>query len=113
MVLARIGPSAYRLELPVAWRIHPVFHVSLLRAFDGSGVGRFPSSDPIILGDAGEFEVDRIVRHRERGRGRGRVSEFLVLWKGFDLSSATWEPEGNLTNAPERLAEYWASVKPP
>lgn len=57
--------------------------------------------------------MERIVRHRERGRGRGRVTEYLVLWRGYDLSSATWEPEGNLANAPERLAEYRASLRPP
>lgn len=27
----RVGPSAYRLKLPISSRIHPVFHVSQLR----------------------------------------------------------------------------------
>ncbi len=27
-ILERIGGAAYRLELPGAWRVHPVFHVS-------------------------------------------------------------------------------------
>ena len=38
-VVASVGPVAFRLELPPAWKIHDVFHASqLFRAFgfDGS-----------------------------------------------------------------------------
>lgn len=56
-----------------------------------------------------EYEVERILRHRKR-KGRGRSWEFLVLWRGFDIASATWEPERHLAHAPERVAEYWASL---
>ena len=32
-VTKRVGPVAYELELPQTWKIHPVFHTSLLRPF--------------------------------------------------------------------------------
>lgn len=35
-VLRRNGEAAYHLDLPVSSTIHPVFHVSLLRAYHGT-----------------------------------------------------------------------------
>ncbi len=39
VIQAKIGPAAYRLELPQSWRVHPVFHVSQLKAVVGSPQG--------------------------------------------------------------------------
>ena len=56
-----------------------------------------------------EYEVEKILRHRKR-RGRGSGLEYLVLWKGFDVSEATWERAENLANAPVPMKLYWDSV---
>ena len=58
--------------------------------------------EPVLVGDEIEYEVDMILRHRRR-RGRGVGLEYLVLWKGFDLSEATRESATNLEHAPEKL----------
>ena len=44
-----------------------------------------------------EFEVEKIMGRRARGRGDG--SQYLVVWKGFNRDAATWEPEDTLPPA--------------
>lgn len=76
-----------------------MFHVSLLKQYVHGSVNQSKAvPQPILIGDELEFEVERILRHRKR-RGRGHGLEYLIVWKGFDLSEATWEASDNLDNA--------------
>lgn len=45
-VAAHVGPMAYRLDLPAASAIHPVFHISQLRRVIGHGHTMFPIPPP-------------------------------------------------------------------
>ena len=38
--------------------------------------------------------------------GRRNKIEYLVAWKNYDATDATWEPEGNLENAKDILRAY-------
>ena len=109
-----ISATAYELDLPDTLRVHPVFHVHLLKPyFDGSA--QFPARiselrpepEPDDFNDAGEpqWAVESILRKRRRGR----AVEYLVKWRGYPVEESTWEPLANLQNAEETIQEFEAS----
>ena len=99
-----ISPVAYRLSLPPAWRIHPVFHASVLKAYRRSPefIREETPPPPILVDDVEEYEVEAILRHK----GKGARRRYLVLWKGYPVTEASWEPESSLQNAPRILSDY-------
>jgi len=105
-ISAKIGSVAYRLELPAHYRIHPVFHVSLLEPYRSDGRYQ-PPPPPLEIDGALEYEVDRILAHRTIKRGKRRLLEFLVAWQNYGPEHNSWEPERNLKNAKTSIAEYW------
>jgi len=63
-VLKRIGNVAYRLELPHQWRVHDVFHVSLLRRYIARGNDGFVAAPPVEwLNNEPLYEVESILDH--------------------------------------------------
>ncbi|KAJ9508268.1 hypothetical protein QJQ45_011785 [Haematococcus lacustris] len=103
---AHVGEDAVKLTLPPAMsRIHPVFHVSLLRPYEGN-FGRLPPTELGWLDDSPQYEVERIVNHRHVRAGKAK--EYLVKLKGYEDSDNTWEPASNLANAPDCVNLYKA-----
>ena len=100
---------AYQLQLPDALRIHDVFHVSLLRPYQSDGPVQPPPPSLLIEGEV-EFEVDRILDHRDRPLRKGQAHQYLVKWLGYGPEHNTWEPEQNLQNCQQSLRMYWKSV---
>ena len=102
------SPLVAKLALPLSLsQIDNNFHVSLLRpAAEG-----FPSQSarpPPVIPAANEsqddaYEVEEILDSRMR---RGRT-QYLVRWTGYP--DPTWEPEGNLDNCEQALADYRAA----
>ena len=77
---------------------------------------RYHFPDPVETAEGNdEYEVDEIVRHRVRRRGkntsRTRKFEYLVFWTGYPAHEATWEPAENLHNAQEKLKEYYQRIE--
>jgi hypothetical protein len=101
-----LSPVTYRLLLPSGWKIHDVFHSSLLTPFretDTHGPA-YPTPIPDIIEGEEEFEVEGILKHKVR---QGKA-HFLIRWKNCLPSEDSWEPEDNLTHAKDILREYWA-----
>ena len=107
--------TSYKLDLPPHMKIHPVFHISQLKLYrrPTDETRTYEKPGPVIVGDGNEeFEVDEIINHRKRKRGRKfNKTEYLVVWKGYPVYDSTWEPEENLANAPEKVAEYHSRVE--
>jgi hypothetical protein len=107
-VLEQINPVAYRIRLPPSWKLHPVFHVSLLRlAHIDEKLHPDPIRDdlrppPDIIDNEEEYEVEKIIDHR----GGIRRRQYLVKWRGYPISEATWEPKNLLRHAPDAIHAY-------
>ena len=115
-ILKRIGPVAYKLELPPQWRIHDVFHASLLRRYIERGdTGHVAAPPTEWLAEDPLYEVEAILDHAQRPapsktRTKRITTKYLIKWKGYDHLHNSWEPEANLINCRELLEEYWQRV---
>ncbi|KAJ9515658.1 hypothetical protein QJQ45_002704 [Haematococcus lacustris] len=95
-VLHIVNNVAVKLDLPPAMsRLHPVFHVSLLRKYTSD----FPHLPPPVdwLDETPLYEVEKLLDHRVVRAGKARG--YLVKWKGYNETYNTWEPRANLTAA--------------
>jgi hypothetical protein len=107
-ILKVIGESktAFELELPPQWRIHPVFHVSLLDPYRANKIKRrkqlVPPPPEVVSHRELEYEVKEILDSKiTRNKLR-----YLVDWKGYGPEERTWEPAENLNNAKEAVATF-------
>lgn len=89
--MQRIGEVAYKLELPETSKVHPVFHVSLLKKVIGKDV--VPLPDLPVVDEDGNFTVVplNILGCRDLRRKGVDVFQIQVQWLNFMESTATWE----------------------
>ena len=93
-----VSPSAVQLTLPQRWRVHPVFHVSLLEPFV-AGSRPSPDFERILrevsdLEEEEEYDIEEIMASITR---RKRVL-YLVKWLGFPRKKDwTYEPYENFS----------------
>jgi len=66
---------------------------------------------PITVEGELEYEVERILMHRELKLKKGTKKEFFIKWSGYGPEHCTWEPEAHLQNAQEALQDYWEMQK--
>ena len=104
MVTEVIRPVTYRLKLPATWKIHNVFHATLLQQYKENKVYRVNFlMPPPELDDREEiYEVESILRHWRQGRGY----QYYVKWKGYPISEALWEPEHVFSDDGDLLTHY-------
>ena len=99
-----LSPIVYQLRLPKTWKIHPVFHASLLSPYRVNEVHgkNFPAPPPDLINGEEEYEIEKIICHR----GAPSSRSFLIRWKGYSAEEDSWIPERDLKNAKSALTLY-------
>jgi len=102
-IIQKISPVSFKLELPKSLRIHPVIHVSNLEPYyEEKNLRKHKKPEPpIIVNEEEEYEVEKILDKRKH---YGKL-QYLIQWKGYPLSEASWEPIENL-NCPDLIEEF-------
>ena len=90
-ILQKMGPMAYKLELPDTALIHPIFHVSLLKWAMGSQAIS-PSIPTSLLADM-ELIVQRkaVLGIRPSIVPGATGTEVLIHWHDFPAYEDSWE----------------------
>ena len=91
-IMKQISPVAYKLELPPAWVIHPVFHASLLTPYHKTKEHgtNYQQPPPEMINNQEEYEVEQVISHWHYGCKK--VLQYLIRWKGYSAADDTWEP---------------------
>jgi Chromo (CHRromatin Organisation MOdifier) domain len=99
-----LGPVTYWLKLPNSWKIHNIFHATLLRPYIKNKVHKNNYSRPLpeLLEGEEVYEVETIFKHQQRGRGY----QYYVKWKGYPITKATWENESAFSNDGNMIQQY-------
>ena len=94
----------YELTLPSQWKIHNVFHTSLLMLYHETNIhGPNYVEPPLnIIDREPEWEVEEITRSRKFGRKQ--ELQYRVKWKGYSPAHDKWEPASNV-HVPEPSAK--------
>lgn len=86
-ILDRIGKVAYKLQLPPTSKVHPVFHVSLLKKV----MGKYPIevSLPNELAIDDIIYPEKVMSTRVRWHKQQQITEHLIQWQGLTAEEAT------------------------
>jgi Integrase zinc binding domain/Chromo (CHRromatin Organisation MOdifier) domain len=102
-VVAKVSNVAYKIQLPTTWKIHDVFHASLLTPYNETNAHgpNFLEPPPDLIEGEPEWEVemilgDRIYRNKK---------QYLIRWKGYAPAHDLWEDESGI-HTPRLIADY-------
>jgi hypothetical protein len=112
-IVKRVFDDVYKLELPKEIKVHPTFHVSLLKPYFEDTLRperqQVLRPQPELVGEHMEFEVEAILNSKNT---RKRGKQYLVKWKGYGVNEATWEPASALKNAREAVENFETAGRP-
>ena len=103
--------TAVKLQLPKSCRLHPVFHVSLLKPFH-TRPGQIPVCPEYDVDQNGVplFVPQAIVKEKQSKLGRRMVRFFLIRWQGLSFENDSWIKESELQDI--SLILKWRQTHP-
>ena len=99
-----VSRTSYQLKLPPQWKIHDVFHATLLTPYKETALNgkSYQEPAPDLIDGQPEWEVESILRVRRR---RNQL-QYLIRWKGFLEAHDSWEPAKNV-HADKLVQEFY------
>ncbi|XP_021719086.1 uncharacterized protein LOC110686805 [Chenopodium quinoa] len=91
-IVKMVGEVAYTLQLPSSARIHPTFHVSLVKKHHGPTPAQpTPPDLPNLYPDQTTIKVPiAVLDKRSVKRQNNAVVQWLVQWDQWPIEEATW-----------------------
>jgi Integrase zinc binding domain/Chromo (CHRromatin Organisation MOdifier) domain len=102
-ITSKVSDVAYCLRIPEKWKIHNVFHASLLTPYKETEKHspNFLEPPPDLIDGEEEWEVEEILGDRQYRHKR----QYLIQWKGYAPAHDSWVDESEL-NAPDLIEAY-------
>ena len=96
--------SCMSLKLPPQWKIHNVFHATLLTPYKETTLNgsHYQEPAPELVKGQPEWEVEHIMRVRRRHN----QLQYLIRWKGFSDAHDSWEPARHL-HADQLIQDFY------
>jgi Chromo (CHRromatin Organisation MOdifier) domain len=103
-----ISPVVYRLTLPPSWKIHNIFHVSLLMPYKemeehSTNFAKLPLE---LVEEHEEYEVEQVLALRLFGRWK--KLQYLIHWKGYSHVHDSWMSTNDV-HAPDLVQAFYQS----
>lgn len=90
-ILQKVGKVAYKLDLPPDSKIHPVFHVSLLKKKLSEDIVPTPQLPDMTSDGLFHTAPAAVLDRRQIHRGRLEVEQILVQWGPDSSDLVSWE----------------------
>ena len=102
--------TSYQLKLPPQWKIHNVFHTTLLTPYKETPLNSNQNQEPTpkLVDGQPEWEVEQILCVRQHQR----QVQYLIRWKGFSKAHDSWEPATNV-HTEELIKEFYKDTQKP
>ena len=96
--------TSYQLKLLPQWKLHDVFHATLLTPYKETVLNgqSYQEPAPDLIDGQLEWEVESILRVRRR---RNQL-QYLIHWKEFSEAHDSWEPAKDV-HADELVQEFY------